>query len=59
MVPWVAIALVGGALSATAGFFTKALLKRTTHLEDDNKQLKAQVAGLMSVVDTDQKNKEM
>jgi len=47
MVPWVVVAVVGGALSATAGFFTKAILKRTTHLEEDNKQLKAQVAGLL------------
>lgn len=47
MAPWVIIALAGGAISAASGFFTRVLLKRTTHLEKDNQQLKAQVASLV------------
>lgn len=59
MAPWIVIAVVGGALSATAGFFTRVVLKKTTHLESETKNLKAQVAGLMGTVPEDKPNKEM
>lgn len=53
MAPWLIIALAGGAISAASGFFTRVLLKRTTHLEEDNKQLKAQVSSLLNTTATD------
>lgn len=57
MAPWVIIALAGGAISAASGFFTRVLLKRTTHLEADNKQLKAQVSSLLDATPTDEQKR--
>ena len=40
--PWVVVAAVGGAISATTGFFARTFLKKHTHLEARVSNLEAQ-----------------
>lgn len=56
MSPFIAIAIVSGIVSAAAGFFTRVVLKKTTHLEDEQKALKSQVAGLMGTPESERKD---
>jgi len=48
--PWVVVAAVGGAISATTGFFARVMLKKHTHLEAKVSSLQGQVNDLRTQV---------